>query len=57
MGQAFKNDRSEDRRIDIRFTLVSSEKQSLEGLRANMSQMREKMDNLINRLKTPKHEP
>ena len=57
MGQAFKNDRSEDRRIDIRFTLVSSEKQSLEGLRANMSQMREKMHNLINRLKTPKHEP
>ena len=57
VGQAFKNDRSEDRRIDIRFTLVSSEKQSLEGLQQYMSQMREMMGNLINGLKTPKHEP
>ena len=56
-GQALKNDRSEDRRIDIRFTLVSSEKQSLKGLQANMKQMREKTDLLIRKLKTPGHEP
>jgi flagellar motor protein MotB len=56
-GQQFKNDRSEDRRIDIRFTLVSSEKQSLEGLRENMKQMREKTDVLIRKLKLPSHAP
>ncbi len=56
-GQALKNDRSEDRRIDIRFTLVSSEKQSLEGLRENMNQMREKTDTLIRKLKSSGHEP
>ena len=56
-GQALKNERSEDRRIDIRFTLVSSEKQSLEGLRENMKQMREKTDALIQKLKTPGHAP
>lgn len=56
-GQELKNDRSEDRRIDIRFTLVSSEKQSLEGLRENMKQMREKTDVLIKKLKTPGHAP
>lgn len=52
-GQTLKNDRSEDRRIDIRFTLVSSEKQSLEGLRENMKQMKEKTDVLIRKLKLP----
>lgn len=56
-GQELKNDRSEDRRIDIRFTLVSSEKQSLEGLRENMKQMREKTDVLIRKLKLPSHAP
>jgi flagellar motor protein MotB len=50
-----KDDRPEDRRIDIRFTLVSSEKQSLQGLRENMTQMQEKMDGLINKLKAPKN--
>lgn len=39
-GQALKDDRPEDRRIDIRFTLVSTEKQSLEGLQENMIEMR-----------------
>ncbi len=56
-GQDLKNERSEDRRIDIRFTLVSSEKQSLEGLQENMKQMREKTDGLIQKLKKPSHEP
>jgi|LakMenEpi03Aug12_release.lakeMendotaPanAssembly.Ray.scaffolds.fasta_scaffold334399_2 flagellar motor protein MotB len=56
-GQELKNDRSEDRRIDIRFTLVSSEKQSLEGLRENMKQMREKTDVLIRKLKPTGHVP
>lgn len=56
-GQTLKNERSEDRRIDIRFTLVSSEKQSLEGLRENMKEMREKTDTLIKKLKTPGHAP
>jgi len=54
-GQTFKNDRSEDRRIDIRFTLVSSEKQSLEGLHENIRQMREKTGLLIKKLKSPDH--
>jgi flagellar motor protein MotB len=56
-GQALKDDRSEDRRIDIRFTLVSSEKQSLEGLRENMKQMRDKTDVLIKKLKSSSHDP
>jgi flagellar motor protein MotB len=56
-GQQLKDDRPEDRRIDIRFTLVSSEKQSLEGLRENMKQMREKTDVLIRKLKLPSHAP
>ncbi len=56
-GLALKDDRSEDRRIDIRFTLVSSEKQSLEGLRENIKHMREKTDTLIRKLKTPGHAP
>ena len=56
-GQTLNNDRPEDRRIDIRFTLVSSEKQSLEGLRENMKQMRDKTDMLIQKLKAPVHAP
>ena len=56
-NRALKDDRSEDRRIDIRFTLVSSEKQSLEGLRENMKQMREKTDALIQKLKFSGHDP
>ncbi|MCX8513139.1 MAG: OmpA family protein [Chthoniobacteraceae bacterium] len=50
-AQMWKNDRSEDRRIDIRFTLVSSEKQSLEGLRERIRQMREKTGFLTEKLK------
>lgn len=56
-GQALKDDRPEDRRIDIRFTLVSSEKQSLEGLQENMKQMRDKTDVLIQKLKSSSHDP
>jgi flagellar motor protein MotB len=56
-GQALKDDRPKDRRIDIRFTLVSSEKQSLEGLRKNMIKMREKMDDLIQKIKSPGDAP
>ena len=56
-GLTLKNDRPEDRRIDIRFTLVSSEKQSLVGLRENMKQMHEKTDLLIRKLKTQSHAP
>ena len=56
-GQILKNDRPEDRRIDIRFTLVSSEKQSLEGLQEDMKQMREKTDALIRKFKTSSHAP
>ncbi len=56
-GQILKNDRPEDRRIDIRFTLASSEKRSLEGLRENIQQMRGKMDALIRKLKSPGHAP
>jgi len=52
-GQALKDDRPEDRRIDIRFTLVSTEKQSLEGLRENMIEMRVKTDALIQKIKSP----
>lgn len=54
-GQVLKDERSEDRRIDIRFTLVSSEKQSLEGLQENIKRMREKTDTLIKKLKNPDH--
>lgn len=56
-GQALKDDRPEDRRIDIRFTLVSTEKQSLEGLRENMIEMRVKTDALIQKIKSPVDAP
>ena len=49
-GFSLKNERSEDRRIDVRFTLVSSEKQSLEGLQGDIKQMRIKTDNLVGKL-------
>jgi flagellar motor protein MotB len=55
-GLVLKNERSEDRRIDIRFTLVSSEKHNLEGLRGDIKQMREKTNDLIGKLlKNLKH--
>jgi flagellar motor protein MotB len=56
-GQTLQNDRPEDRRIDLRFTLVSSEKQSLEGLQDNLKRMREKTDALIRKLKASSHVP
>ena len=56
-GQTLQNDRPEDRRIDLRFTLASSEKQSLEGLQENLKRMREKTDALIRKLKTSSHVP
>lgn len=56
-GQALKDDRPEDRRIDIRFTHVSTEKQSLEGLRENMIEMRVKTDALIQKIKSPVDAP
>jgi flagellar motor protein MotB len=45
-------DRPKDRRIDIRFTLVASERKSLEGLQGHLKQMREKTRTLIERLRT-----
>lgn len=56
-GLTLKNDRAEDRRIDIRFTLVSSEKQSLEGLREKLKAMSDKTNSLIEKLKLPDHAP
>lgn len=56
-GLTLKNDRAEDRRIDIRFTLVSSEKQSLEGLRGKLKAMSDKTNSLIEKLKLPDHAP
>jgi flagellar motor protein MotB len=56
-GQTLQNDRPEDRRIDLRFTLVSSEKRRLEGLQDNLKRMREKTDALIRKLKTSSHVP
>ena len=56
-GLTLKNDRAEDRRIDIRFTLVSSEKQSLEGLREKLKAMSDKTNSLIEKLKIPDHAP
>jgi hypothetical protein len=50
-GQGVNDDRPEDRRIDIRFTLVSSEKRNLEGVYENLKQMSEKTNALIRKLK------
>lgn len=51
--------RQEDRRIDIRFTLMSEEKQSLEELQGSMHEVEEKMKALIFELepKPPVHAP
>ncbi len=57
VGQELKDDRSEDRRIDIRFTLVSSEKQSLEGLWEDFKQQREMTDVVLQKLKLPGDAP
>ncbi len=54
-GQGLKDDRPEDRRIDIRFTLVSSEKEDLVGLQENLKEMRDKTSSLIHKLKAADH--
>ncbi|MBI5591543.1 MAG: OmpA family protein [Deltaproteobacteria bacterium] len=55
-GKGLKDDRPEDRRIDIRFTLVSSEKKNLENLHENLKEMQEKMSVLINKLRATNHD-
>jgi flagellar motor protein MotB len=50
-GQSLKADRPEDRRIDIRFTLVSAERKNLESLREDVQRMSEKTGALIRKLK------
>ncbi len=54
-GQGLSDDRPEDRRIDIRFTLAASEKKDLEGLRENLKQMSEKTNALIRKLRAVNH--
>jgi flagellar motor protein MotB len=46
-----KKDRPEDRRIDIRFTLISSEKRSLEDLHESLRKLRQKTSSIIEKLK------
>ena len=50
-GKGLKDDRPEDRRIDIRFTLVSSEKKNLETLHENLDKMQEKITAIIGKLR------
>ena len=50
-GKKLKKDRPEDRRIDIRFTLISSEKSDLENLRESLGLLRKKTSALIQKLK------
>lgn len=56
-GQGLKDDRPEDRRIDIRFTMVSSEKNDLENLNENLKEMSGRTDALIHKLRTTEHAP
>ena len=46
-----QKDRPEDRRIDIRFTLISSEKRNLEDLHENFRELRQKTSSIIEKLK------
>jgi flagellar motor protein MotB len=46
-----QKDRPEDRRIDIRFTLISSEKRNLEDLNESLRQLRQKTSSIIEKLK------
>ena len=57
MVVGLKSDRPEDRRIDIRFTLVSGDSRNLETLQEHMKQMREKTKVLIDKLKSSGHAP
>jgi flagellar motor protein MotB len=54
-GKGLREDRPEDRRIDIRFTLVSSEKKDLEELHKNLYRLRERTNALIHNLKGTNH--
>lgn len=56
-GLGLKDDRPEDRRIDIRFTMVSSEKNDLENLNENLKEMSDRTDTLIHKLRTTEHVP
>lgn len=50
-GEKLKEDRPEDRRIDIRFTLVSSEKSDLTRLQTSLSKLRDRTSEIIKKLK------
>lgn len=51
--QSIKDDRPEDRRIDIRFTLVSGEKQNLEATKENFKGLLENLKKIIDRIDKP----
>jgi flagellar motor protein MotB len=48
--QSIKDDRPEDRRIDIRFTLISGEKQNLEATKENFKVLLESLKKIIDRI-------
>jgi flagellar motor protein MotB len=50
-GIRLKDDRPEDRRIDIRFTLISSEKKDLKRLQDSLGKLRDKTAKIIQKLK------
>lgn len=50
-GQELLDDRPEDRRIDIRFTLASSEKKSLADLNSKLNSLKDKTTSLIEKLR------
>lgn len=52
-GNSSERGNASDRRIDIRFTLATAEKQDLEGLKQKVSKMKEKTQDLIDRLEQP----
>ncbi len=50
-GKQLNDDRPEDRRIDIRFTLVSSEKSDLKRLQASLGRLQDRTSEIIQKLK------
>ncbi len=50
-GGSMENDRPEDRRIDIRFTLISSEKMDLKRLQDSLGKLKDKTSDIIQKLK------
>lgn len=56
LHRQLEKDRPEDRRIDIRFTMASSEKTNLLDLKENLKQIQEKTDSLIRKLKAANHD-